>query len=120
MAMIDGYVIAVPKARRAAFTRRAREIAAMFTECGASEVIDGWGADLDPGKTTSFPRAVKRAEGEDVVLGWILWPSKRAREAGWKKAMADPRMMPEGPDLFDGRRMIFGGFETIQVTRKGI
>jgi uncharacterized protein YbaA (DUF1428 family) len=47
-----------------------------------------------------------------VVYSWVEWPSKSARDQGWEKAMADPRMkdmkMP-----FDGQRMIYGGFEPI-------
>jgi len=52
---------------------------------------------------------VKASPGETVVFSWIEWPSREARDQGWKKAMDDPRMkdlkMP-----FDGKRMIYGGF----------
>jgi uncharacterized protein YbaA (DUF1428 family) len=58
--------------------------------------------------------AVKRKEDETVVFSWITWPSRKVRDEGMKKAMADPRLQPDGnPMPFDGKRLIFGGFEVI-------
>ena len=58
--------------------------------------------------------AVKRKEDETVVFSWILWPSKAVRDAGMKKMMEDARMKPEtNPMPFDGKRLIYGGFEII-------
>src|SRR3546814_10054332 len=56
--------------------------------------------------------AVKAKEDENVVFSWIIWPSKEARDAGNKAAMADPRLANLGPDSmpFDGKRMFYGGF----------
>jgi len=49
-----------------------------------------------------------------VVFSWIVRPSKQARKTAWDKVMADPRMKPDtNPMPFDGKRMIFGGFEPI-------
>jgi uncharacterized protein YbaA (DUF1428 family) len=51
-----------------------------------------------------------------VVLSWIVWPSRAVRDEGSRKVMADPRMQP-GPEMpFDGKRMIFGGFELMLDT----
>ena len=37
-----------------------------------------------------------------------------ARDAGWAKIMADPRMQPDAnPMPFDGQRLIWGGFQPI-------
>jgi uncharacterized protein YbaA (DUF1428 family) len=52
---------------------------------------------------------VKAQADEKVVFSWIEWPSKAARDQGWEKAMADPRMKMTGMP-FDGQRMIYGGF----------
>ena len=64
------------------------------------------------GKVTDYKGAVQATNDENVVYSWVEWPSKEARDQGWEKAMADPRMkdmkMP-----FDGQRVIFGGFQTI-------
>ena len=49
---------------------------------------------------------------ETVVFAWIEWPSKEVRDAGNKKIMEDPEM--KNMDMpFDGKRMIFGGFDAI-------
>jgi uncharacterized protein YbaA (DUF1428 family) len=51
-----------------------------------------------------------------VVFCWVVWPSKSVRDAGHKKMMEDPSVRP-GPDMpFDGKRMIFGGFEVLTDT----
>jgi uncharacterized protein YbaA (DUF1428 family) len=61
-----------------------------------------------------FPMAVKRKEDETVVFSWIVWPSRQVRDAGMKKVMDDPRLAREAnPMPFDGKRMIYGGFQTI-------
>ena len=58
--------------------------------------------------------AVKREADESVVFSWITWPSKAVRDEGWKKLMADPRFAPENHVMpFDGKRMIYGGFQVI-------
>jgi uncharacterized protein YbaA (DUF1428 family) len=63
---------------------------------------------------TSFPMAVKREADETVVFSWITWPSRQVRDDGWKKVMADPRLQPNtNPMPFDGKRLIYGGFEPI-------
>ena len=58
--------------------------------------------------------AVKRKDDETVVFSWIIWPSRDLRNEGMKKVMADPRTQPDvNPMPFDGKRMIYGGFEMI-------
>jgi uncharacterized protein YbaA (DUF1428 family) len=114
MTYIDGFVAAVPTANREKFKKHADEAAVIFKEYGALSVVECWGDDVPDGKITSFPMAVQRKDDETVVFSWIVWPSKEARKAAWDKVMADPRMKPEGnPMPFDGKRMIYGGFEPI-------
>ena len=112
MNYIDGFVAAVPTANRAAYLEHARTAAAIFREHGALHSVECWGHDVPEGKLTSFPMAVQRKPEETVVFAWIMWPSRSARDAGMKKAMEDPRLTKmEMP--FDGKRMIYGGFEVI-------
>jgi uncharacterized protein YbaA (DUF1428 family) len=114
MTYVDGFVCAVPTANRDKFRQHADEAAKIFKEHGALKVVENWGDDVPDGKLTSFPMAVKREASETVVFSWITWPSKAARDAAWKKIMEDPRMQPDkNPMPFDGKRMIYGGFETI-------
>lgn len=115
MSYTDGYVIAVPTANKQTYLEHARKAAGIFKELGALQVVETWGDDVPEGKLTSFTMAVQRKPDEAVVFSWVTWPSKAVRDAGWKKFMEDPRMkdmqMP-----FDGKRMIYGGFETILDT----
>jgi uncharacterized protein YbaA (DUF1428 family) len=114
MAYIDGYIIPVERANRGAYLEAARSAAALFKEHGALKVVETWGDDLPRGKQTDFYMAVKCSEDENVVFSWIVWADKAARDAGMAKAMADPRMQPGvSPMPFDGKRMIFGGFEVL-------
>lgn len=114
MAYVDGYVIAVPDANKAAYVEMAKKMAEIFKANGATRVVENWGDDVPEGKLTSFSMAVKREEGESVVFSWVVWPTKEQREAGWKRVMEDPIMsQSQYANLFDGKRMIYGGFETI-------
>ena len=114
MAYIDGFVIAVPTANKQKFIEHARMFDPLFIEFGATRVVENWGDDLPDGKLTSFPLAVQRKDDETVVFSWITWPSKAVRDEAWKKMMADPRMAPgANPMPFDGKRMIYGGFEMV-------
>ena len=114
MAYVDGFVAAVPTANRDKYRAHAEKAAKVFKEYGALKVVECWGDDVPDGQVTSFPMAVKRKEDETVVFSWITWPSRKVRDQGMKKAMDDPRMKPDvNPMPFDGKRMIYGGFETL-------
>jgi uncharacterized protein YbaA (DUF1428 family) len=114
MAYVDGFVLPVPIANRDHYLRHASEAAAVFKEHGASRVVECWGDDVPDGKLTSMPMAVKLEPGETVAFGWIVWPSKAVRDTAMPKVMGDPRLSHEAnPMPFDGKRVIFGGFEVL-------
>ena len=117
MSYIDGFVIAVPKANKQKFIDHANKGDSVFVELGATRILECWGDDLPDGKVTDFKRAVAASSGETVVFSWIEWPSKEVRDAANKKMMEDPAM--KNMDMpFDGKRMIFGGFEVMFDTAK--
>ena len=114
MTYTDGFMAAVPTANKEAFRKHAEEAAVVFKEYGALSVVENWGNDIPEGDLNSMRTAVLCETDETVVFSWVVWPSKDARDAGWEKMMADPRMQPENnPMPFDGKRVIYGGFETI-------
>lgn len=114
MNYVDGFVAAVPTANRERFRQHALEAAAVFREHGALQVIECWGDDVPEGELTSFPMAVRCKDDETVVFSWIVWPSRDVRDRGMKKVMEDPRLQPDAnPMPFDGKRLIYGGFEVL-------
>jgi len=114
MVYVDGFVVAVPTAKKQTYLQHAETAGKVFKEYGALTVVECWGDDVPDGKLTSFPMAVKREANETVVFSWITWPDRAKRDQGMKSAMADPRIAAIGSAMpFDGKRMIYGGFETI-------
>jgi uncharacterized protein YbaA (DUF1428 family) len=112
MAYVDGFVLAVPKDKLDAYKAMAAECAPIWKEYGAIDYVECVGDDVPYGKLTSFPRAVQATEDEVVIFSWIVYENRASRDAVMEKVMADPRLkaMVENP-AFDGKRMIFGGFE---------
>lgn len=112
---VDGFVAPVPDGNKEAYRALAQQAATVFLDHGAVRVVEAWGDDVPDGKVTDFARATHRKEGETVIFSWIEWPDKAARDAGWERSMADPRMQPEPEEArpFDGMRMIYGGFAPI-------
>jgi uncharacterized protein YbaA (DUF1428 family) len=88
----------------------------IWKEYGALEFVETVADDVKPGKLTSFPQSVKLKPGETVVFSWIVYKSRADRDRINKKVMKDPRLdkMMKMEDMpFDGKRMIYGGFETL-------
>jgi uncharacterized protein YbaA (DUF1428 family) len=118
MPYVDGFVIAVPTARKQQFIDHAMKADSVFMEQGATRILECWGDDVPAGKLTDFRRAVQATEDETVCFAWIEWPDKATRDAGMARVSelfeTDERLGPEGnPIPFDGKRMIFGGFESV-------
>jgi uncharacterized protein YbaA (DUF1428 family) len=114
---VDGYLVPVPKDKKEAYRAAAQKAAQVFKDHGATRVVEAWGDDVPDGKVTDYKGAVKATADENIVYSWVEWPSKQARDEGWKKVMADQRMQPgQNPMPFDGKRMIYGGFAPILDT----
>lgn len=114
MAYIDGFVVAVPAQNKDLYLSHAKKAAAVFKSNGALRVVESWGDDVPEGVVTSFPLAVKKKDDEIVCFSWIEWKNKAARDEGMAKAMQDPSFNnDEFKSIFDGKRMIFGGFDVI-------
>lgn len=119
MAYIDGFVMAVPTAKREAFKDHAELVDTIFLEQGAIRIIECWGDDVPTGEITDFRKSVQARDDETVVFSWIEWPDKATRDTAMEKLnggalMKDPRMDPgKNPMPFDGKRLIFGGFSPL-------
>jgi uncharacterized protein YbaA (DUF1428 family) len=117
MTYIDGFIVAVPRANREAYRRHAAEAAPLFHEFGVTRHVEAWASDVPNGKVTDFRKAVQAKEDEDVVFSWFEYPDRATRDTVGQKMMSDPRMERMGADMpFDGKRMIYGGFDAILET----
>lgn len=118
MTYVEGFVLAVPTAKKEEYRRHAQGGAPLFREYGATRMVECWGDDIPDGKVNDFKGAVQAQPDETVVFSWFEYPDKAARDAATAKMMADPRMEEMGADMpFDGKRMIFGGFDAIVENR---
>ncbi|MEM7722549.1 MAG: DUF1428 domain-containing protein [Pseudomonadota bacterium] len=115
MSYVQGFLLAVPTANKAAYRKMAEDAWVVFERLGALSVSENWGHTVEPGKVTSFPQAVKLEDGETVVFSWMIWPDKATHDAAWEKIMTDPEIQAEMGDTmpFDGMRMMWGGFEPL-------
>ncbi|MGX9176506.1 DUF1428 domain-containing protein [Mesorhizobium sp. BHbdii] len=112
MSYVDGFVLAVPKANLDAYKKLAETAGAVWKEHGALAFVECIGDDVPYGEVTSFPRAVQAKDDEVVVFSWVVYESRQRRDAVMAKVMADPRLNGDLSTMpFDGKRMIFGGFQ---------
>jgi uncharacterized protein YbaA (DUF1428 family) len=114
MPYVDGFVVPVKKDKLELYKEMSRQCGAMWREHGALEFRESIADDVKPGKLTSFPQSVLLEDDEVVVFSWIVYASRAQRDEANDKVMKDPRMAefmkPENMP-FDGKRMIYGGFE---------
>ncbi len=120
MTYVQGFVVPVPAANKEAYRKLAADLAPLFKEFGATRLVEAWGDDVPDGKVTDFKGAVKAEPDEVVVFSWLEFPSKAVADTAHEKMMSDPRTKDMGAAIpFDGKRMIFGGFETMIDERIG-
>ena len=128
MAYIDFYLVPVSRDNKAAYEELARISAQVVRDYGALRVVECWLDESGPaaasyhaetaraesGEYPGFPAAAGAHAGETVVISCVEWPDKAARDAGMARVTGDPRMQfQDRPPVFDGRRLIAGGFEPI-------
>jgi uncharacterized protein YbaA (DUF1428 family) len=109
MPYVDGFLVPVPKDKIDAYKAVSRTAGEIWKEHGALAFVECIGDDVPYGTLTSFPRAVQAKDDEIVAFSWIVYRSRAERDAVNAKVMADPRLNKDMP--FDGKRLIFGGFE---------
>jgi len=113
MSYIEGFVAAVPRANKDAYRKHATDAVPIFKKFGATRMVEGWGDDVPDGKITDFKGAVKAQPDEEVIFSWIEYPDKATRDQANKRMMDDPAMKEMSDMPFDGKRMIFAGFDPI-------
>jgi uncharacterized protein YbaA (DUF1428 family) len=119
MDYVDGFVIPVPKKNLAAYRKIAKAAGKIWRDHGALDYRECVGDDLKTGmQVMSFTRLAKCKPSETVVFSYIVYKSRAHRDKVNAAVMKDPRMAKlmdktKYPELFDGKRMAYGGFATI-------
>jgi len=118
-AYVQGFVVPVPETKKEAYRKMAADAWEMFSGYGALRIVEAWQDDVPEGKQTDFFRSVKAEPGEKVVFSFVEWPSREVCDAASAKMQAE--VQPPSPDdmPFDGKRMIYGGFQPlVELTPK--
>jgi len=123
MVYVDGFVIPMPAKNKAAYRKMAqlggktwmKHGALAYWECVAEELTV---KDMLSGKKTSpFVKHLRLKPGETVIFSWIVFKSKKHRNAVNTAVMKDPAMSPEAwkdhQMPFDMKRVNYAGFEPI-------
>lgn len=110
---VDYFVLPVPKSELADYEKFGEGMAQLAKKHGALDYINTVGDDVKPGKTTSFPQAVKLEADEVVVCSIAIYKSREDRDRANEAIMADPAMqklgMPHG-----AKRLLTGGFNVVR------
>ena len=113
---VDGFVFPVRKSKIGAYRAMAAKAGRIWKEHGALEYVEAVGDDLRiKGMVMTFPKMAALKPGETVLFSFIVYKSRRHRDAVNKKVMADPRMakMMNRTMPFDPKRMAYGGFKAV-------
>lgn len=112
MAYVDGFVIPVRKDQLDVYKALAQTASEVWMELGALSYVECVADDAPYGELTSFPRSVQLTEDEVVIFSWIVYRDKASRDEIQAKVMEDERLMKHPSGMpFDGKRMIYGGFQ---------
>lgn len=113
MTYYSGMIAPVPTANRQAYIDHVTEVWPIFQRHGATRMVETWGVDIQKGKVNDLMGAVQAKPDEAVVFTWIEWPDRATCDAAWPALESDPEAEKMMQMPFDGKRMIFGGFEPV-------
>lgn len=111
---VDGFVLVVPKSKRAEYKKMAKEGASVWKKFGALLYKECRADDMSPKDVVfTFPKMAKTKPGEEVWFSFIVFKSKAHRNAVNKKVMAHFEKKYAGttmPMPMDMKRFAYGGF----------
>ncbi len=117
---IDGFILPIPKAHLDEYRKVAKQVAEIWKEYGAIAYFEFQGDDMSLEGTRSFLEAAEVKDDEEIIFGWVLFPSKEVRDSANEKVPNDPRMAEIVAPLtnvdrliFDAERMVYGGFKAL-------
>lgn len=122
MVYVDGFVLPVPKKNLQAYRKMARQAGKFWKKHGALEFVECVGDDLKPNmggmKLKTFPQIIRPKPNETIMFSFIIYKSRTHRDRVNAKVMKDPAMndpdaMKKMMNVFDPKRMVYGGFKSI-------
>lgn len=116
MAYVDGFVLPIAKKNLKAYIRIASQAGKIWKEHGALDYKECVGEDLRIKGMLSFAKTAKVKAKETVVFAYIVYKSRKHRDAVNAKVMKDPRiagMCDPNKMPFDVKKMAYGGFEVV-------
>lgn len=121
MTYVDGFVIAVPRKNLSAYVKLAQWGKRTWMKHGALDYFECVGDDLKVKKGCGVPftKLAKLRKGETVVFSFIVYKSRKHRDAVNRKVMKDPSMagMADMAMPFAMDRFSYGGFKTVVQAR---
>ena len=109
---VDGFVLPIAAANVEKYREMAQKAGDIWTEKGALAYFECFGDDLDIENMLSFKKLCGASDDETVIFAWIVFESREQRDAVNEAVMNDPRL-DCGKDIFDFKRMAYGGFKTL-------
>ncbi len=116
MVYVDGYVIPIPTRNLKAYAAMAKKGGKVWMEHGALQYCECVGDDMDVKFGVPFPKANNAKRGETMIFSFVVYKSRKHRDAVNAKVMKDPRlaaMIDPAAMPFDCNRMVYGGFKTL-------
>jgi uncharacterized protein YbaA (DUF1428 family) len=113
---IDGFILAIPQAKLAAYKKLAAKAGKIWRKHGALEYHECVADDMKSEGMVAFPTLAKAKSNEVVIFSWAVFKSRKHRDAANKKIMADQQlaaMCGEAKGIVDAKRMAYGGFKSL-------
>jgi uncharacterized protein YbaA (DUF1428 family) len=113
---VDGFLIPIAKDKVEEYWEIAQKAGEVWMEHGALEFCECAGDDLEIEGMLSFKKSADAAEDETVIFSWIAFESREHRDKVNAAVMEDARlkdMMDKDKQIFDFKRMAYGGFKAI-------
>ena len=117
---IDAFVLPIPKEHLAEYKNASEQIADIWKEYGATAYFEFVGDDLNVEGIRPFTEVIQAKESEEIIFGWVVFPSKEIRDKANVKVPLDPSMndlvaplIQAEKLIFDASRMVYGGFSSL-------
>lgn len=116
MTYVDGFLIPIKKNKLKEYRKMAQLGKKTWMKHGALDYKECVAEDLKTTMGTAFSKLLKLKPDETAVFAYIVFKSRKHRDAVNTKVMSDPAM--NDPDMmkdmpFDPKKMCYGGFEAI-------